>query len=154
MDQPLMCARFAVRLAPSRLPIGSDTTSMTRHPSCGLVEPPPTLIANTHTWWSPGARTTGIDIPIADRAPQPPELACEKRFFRGFPEPGWSNALNASLAEAVQTRPDLSDAANAELEQIPVDEQWLREHRKSLGSRPIRVITAAQHKPDTIAAEA
>jgi len=91
---------------------------------------------------------------LANHVPQPPELACDKRFFRGFPEPGWSEPLNAALAHAVHTRPDLSDAADAELEQIPGDEFWLSQHRKSLGSRPVRVITAAQHKPDTIAAEA
>jgi pimeloyl-ACP methyl ester carboxylesterase len=86
--------------------------------------------------------------------PQPAELACDKRFFRGFPEPGWSAALNAALAKAVHARADLSDAANAELVEIPADELWLRQHRISLGSRPVRVITAAQHKPDTIAAQA
>ncbi|HWC55950.1 MAG TPA: alpha/beta hydrolase [Sphingomicrobium sp.] len=86
--------------------------------------------------------------------PQPLELGCDKRFFRGFPEPGWSEALNAALAKDVHTRPELSDAANAELVQIPADELWLRQHRTSLGARPIRVITSAQHKPDTIAAQA
>jgi pimeloyl-ACP methyl ester carboxylesterase len=91
---------------------------------------------------------------LAAHVPQPPELACDKRFFRGFPDPGWSEAVNSALAGAVHTRPELSDAANAELEQIPGDEQWLREHRKSLGSRPVRIITAAQHKPETIAAQA
>jgi len=91
---------------------------------------------------------------LAAHLPQPPELACDKRFFRGFPESGWSDALNSVLAQAVHTRADLSDAANAELEQIPADEFWLQEHRKSLGSRPVRVITAAQHKPETIAAQA
>lgn len=91
---------------------------------------------------------------LADHVPQPPELACDKRFFRGFPEPGWSDSLNATLAREVHTRPELSDAANAELEQIPGDEEWLREHRKSLGSRPIRVVTWAQHKPETISAQA
>jgi pimeloyl-ACP methyl ester carboxylesterase len=91
---------------------------------------------------------------LAAHVPQPPELACDERFFRGFPEPGWSDTLNASLAEAVHTRPDLSDAANAELEQIPGDELWLREHDKPLGSTPVRVITAASHKLDTIAAQA
>ena len=93
------------------------------------------------------------DALTADR-PQPPELACDKRFFRGFPEPGWSEALNGALANAVHTRPGLSDAANAELTQIPGDELWLRQHRMSLGARPVRVITAAQHKPDNIAAQA
>lgn len=91
---------------------------------------------------------------LAAHVPQPAELACDKRFFRGFPEPAWSEPLNAALANAVHTRPDLSDAANAELEQIPADEQWLREHRKPLGSRPVRVITAAQHKSETVTAQA
>ncbi|HJP69734.1 MAG TPA: hypothetical protein VJ846_12605 [Sphingomicrobium sp.] len=58
------------------------------------------------------------------------------------------------LATAVHTRPQLSDTANAELEEIPADELWLAQHRKSLGSRPIRIITAAQHRPETIVAEA
>jgi pimeloyl-ACP methyl ester carboxylesterase len=91
---------------------------------------------------------------LAAHVPQPPELTCDKRFFRGFPDPGWSEVVNSALARAVHTRPELSDAANAELEQIPGDELWLREHRKSLGSRPVRIITAAQHKPETIAAQA
>lgn len=91
---------------------------------------------------------------LAAHLPQPPELACDKRFFRGFPEPGWSAALNASLADAVHTRAGLSDAANDELAEIPGDELWLREHRQSLGSKPVRVITWGQHKPDTIAAQA
>ncbi|HEX5257287.1 MAG TPA: alpha/beta hydrolase [Sphingomicrobium sp.] len=91
---------------------------------------------------------------LAAHVPQPPELVCDRRFFRGFPEPGWSGPLNTALADAVHTRPDLSDAANAELVEIPGDEEWLREHSKSLGSRPIRVITWAQHKPETIAAQA
>ena len=91
---------------------------------------------------------------LAAHAVQPSELACNKRFFRGFPDPAWSKEVNAALAEAVNSRPDLSDAANAELEQIPLDELWLQQHRRSLGSKPVRVITAAQHKPDTIAAQA
>ena len=91
---------------------------------------------------------------LASHVPQPAELACDKRFFRGFPEPGWSAAVNSALANAVHTRPNLSDTANAELENIPADELWLQQHRQSLGTKPVRVITAAQHKPETIAAEA
>lgn len=91
---------------------------------------------------------------LAAHMPQPPELACDKRFFRGFPDPGLSDAVNSALANAVRTQPGLSDTANAELEEIPVDELWLRQHRISLGSKPMRVITAAQHKPETIAAQA
>lgn len=91
---------------------------------------------------------------LAAQVPQPPELACDKRFFRGFPDPGWSNAVDSALAKAVHTRTDLSDTANAELEEIPDDELWLREHGETLGSKPVRVITAAQHKPETVAAQA
>jgi len=91
---------------------------------------------------------------LSAHQPQPAELNCDKRFFRGFPEPGWSPALNDALAAAVHTRPDLSEAANAELTQIPEDELWLVQHRVSLGSRPVRVITAAQHRPDVIASQA
>lgn len=90
---------------------------------------------------------------LAVHIPQPPELACDQRFFRGFPDPAWSSAVNAALAGAVHTRPDLSDTANSELQEIPVDELWLSEHRRSRGSKPVRVITAAQHKPETIAAQ-
>lgn len=91
---------------------------------------------------------------LATHVPQPSELACDSRFFRGFPEPAWSPPVNAALADAVHTRADLSDTAGAELEEIPVDELWLRQHRRSLGSKPVRVITAALHKPETIAAQA
>ena len=91
---------------------------------------------------------------LAAHAPQPSELACNKRFFRGFPDPAWSDPVNAALADAVRTRPDLSDAANAELKEIPGDELWLQQHHKSLGSKPVRIITAAQHKPEMIAAQA
>lgn len=86
---------------------------------------------------------------LAAHLPQPPELACDARFFRGLPEPSWSSALNSSLADAVNTRPELSDAANDELAEIPGNELWLREHRKSLGSKPVRVITALQNYSDT-----
>ena len=36
---------------------------------------------------------------LAAHVPQPPELGCDKRFFRGFPDPGWSEAVNSALAE-------------------------------------------------------
>lgn len=88
---------------------------------------------------------------LAAHLTQPPELACDQRFFRRLPDPVWSNALNAMLAKAIHTRPELSDAANAELTEIPGDELWLREHSNSLGTKPVRVITATQHYSDTAA---
>ena len=126
-----------------------------------LVDPDPTdvgtpeQVGHAHSFYIEQAvQIQRCGDALRDHVPQPPELACDKRFFRGFPEPGWSAALNAAVAKAVHTRPELSDAANAELEQIPADELWLRQHRKSLGVKPVRVITAAQHRPDTIAAQA
>jgi pimeloyl-ACP methyl ester carboxylesterase len=88
---------------------------------------------------------------LAAHLAQPPELACDQRFFRRLPDPVWSKELNSFLAEAIHTRPELSDAANAELAEIPGDELWLREHGNSLGSTPLRVITAAQRYSDTAA---
>jgi len=115
----------------------------------------PQQIARAHSFYIQQAREIqGCADALRAHVPQPPELACDKRFFRGFPEPGWSPALNAALADAVHTRPDLSDGADAELVQIPEDELWLREHQVSLGSRPLRVITAGQRKPEDIAAQA
>jgi pimeloyl-ACP methyl ester carboxylesterase len=126
-----------------------------------LIDPDPTdsetaeRIATAHGFYIHQAKEIQrCRDTLAAHVPQPPDLACDKRFFRGFPDPGWSEPVNAALARAVHTRPGLSDAANAELEQIPVDEQWLRQHRKPFGSKPVRVITAAQHKPETIAAQA
>ena len=119
------------------------------------AETTPEQVAHAHTVFIDQAtQIQRCGDALRDHVPQPPELACDKRFFRGFPEPGWSGPLNAALANAVNTRPDLSNAANAELTQIPGDELWLVQHRISLGSRPVRVITAAQHRPDTIAAQA
>lgn len=115
----------------------------------------PEQIARAHTLYVRQAREIQrCRDTLAAHVSQPVELACDKRFFRGFPDPGWSDRMNSALANAVHTRPDLSDTANAELEEIPNDELWLREHREMLGSARLRVITAAQHKPETIAAQA
>jgi pimeloyl-ACP methyl ester carboxylesterase len=91
---------------------------------------------------------------IAAHAPPEPALGCDRRFFRGFPDPALSPTLNAMLGNAVRTRADLSDAANAELEELPGDELWLRQHRRSLGAAPVRLVTAAQHYGDTEATPA
>ena len=115
----------------------------------------PQQVARAHTVYvEQAAEIQRCRDTLADHLPQPGELSCDKRFFRGFPDPGWSDAVNSALANAVKSRPDLSDAANAELAEIPGDELWLQEHRTTLGSKPVRVITDARHKPDTIAAQA
>ncbi|HEX5182147.1 MAG TPA: alpha/beta hydrolase [Allosphingosinicella sp.] len=81
-------------------------------------------------------------------SPGPPELHCDRRFFRGFPEKNWSDPLNALLLREVRTRPELFDTVIAELEELPADEFALRQHRRSLGSRPVRVLIAAPYYTD------
>src|SRR5262249_29199408 len=78
-----------------------------------------------------------------------PKLTCEQRFFRGFPEKAWSPGLNAALLHAAQTRVALYDADLAELEEMPGDEVRLEAYRLSLGSRPIRILTAARPTVDS-----
>ena len=37
------------------------------------------------------------------------------------------------------------DAFISEMEEMPWDEAWLMQHRRSLGSRPVRVLTTGNH---------
>jgi pimeloyl-ACP methyl ester carboxylesterase len=82
-------------------------------------------------------------------APGPPELSCDHRFFRGFPDKSWSDPLNRLLLHEVRTRPDLFDTVIAELEELPGDEFALRQHRRSLGNRPLRVLDSVPFFADT-----
>lgn len=110
----------------------------------------PERIAQSHNFFvRQAAQIQQCRDALAAHLPSPPELSCDQRFFRRLPDPVWSNALNSFLAEAIHTRPELSDTANAELEELPGDELYLQQHRVSLGSRPVRVITVAQHFSDS-----
>jgi formylglycine-generating enzyme required for sulfatase activity len=53
--------------------------------------------------------------------------------------------LNAKLLEIAQTKIAMYDAYASEMEQTPSDEIWLQQHRRSFGSRPIRVLTSGNH---------
>lgn len=66
---------------------------------------------------------------------------CPSMFFRGLPEKMFSGALNAAMLAQVNTQTSLYDAAISEMEQMPWDEAYLRQHVTSFGSRPVRVIT-------------
>ena len=71
---------------------------------------------------------------------------CPRYFFRGLPEREWWSAqLNAKLLEIAETNAAMYDADTSEMEQTPADETWLRRHRRSFGSRPIRVLTSGNH---------
>jgi pimeloyl-ACP methyl ester carboxylesterase len=66
-------------------------------------------------------------------------------FFRGLPETMWSPELNAKLLELVQTKVAIYDSYISEMEQMPADEADLEQHSRSLGSRPLRVLSTGNH---------
>jgi pimeloyl-ACP methyl ester carboxylesterase len=70
---------------------------------------------------------------------------CAQQFFRGLPETAWSPALNAALLHIAQTKVAMYDAYISEMEQMPWDETYLKAHRRSLGSRPVIVISTGNH---------
>jgi pimeloyl-ACP methyl ester carboxylesterase len=87
--------------------------------------------------------------PLPELPPRPgqPHRTCAQQFFRGLPEAEWSPELNAKLLEIAQTKVAMYDAYLSEMEQVPADEAWLQQHRRTsgLGSRPIRVLTSGNH---------
>lgn len=70
---------------------------------------------------------------------------CAQRFFRGLPEAAWSKELNAKVLEIAQTKAAMYDSYASEMEQTASDETYLQQHRRSFGSRPIRVLTSGNH---------
>jgi pimeloyl-ACP methyl ester carboxylesterase len=82
--------------------------------------------------------------PLPSRAGRPPRN-CAEQFFRGLPESMWSAELNAKLLQLAETKTAMWDAYISEMEQTPWDEAYLQKHQRSLGSRPIRVLTSGNH---------
>jgi pimeloyl-ACP methyl ester carboxylesterase len=74
-----------------------------------------------------------------------PVSSCAQQFFRGLPEQTWSPELNAKLLELAQTKVAMYDTYISEMEQMPEDEAYLQQHSRSLGSRPIRVLSTGNH---------
>jgi pimeloyl-ACP methyl ester carboxylesterase len=79
------------------------------------------------------------------RPGQPPQTCAQQFFFRGLPEAEWSPELNAKVLEIAQTKVAMYDAYSSEMEQTASDETYLQQHRRSFGSRPIRVLTSGNH---------
>jgi pimeloyl-ACP methyl ester carboxylesterase len=73
------------------------------------------------------------------------KTCAQELFFRGLPEAEWSPDLNAKLLEIAQTKIAMYDAYASEMEQMTRDEDYLQQHSRSFGSRPIRVITSGHH---------
>jgi pimeloyl-ACP methyl ester carboxylesterase len=82
---------------------------------------------------------------VSSRPGRPPQTCAQQFFFRGLPEAEWSPELNAKLLEVAQTKVAMYDSYSSEMEQTPVDEIYLQQHRRSFGSRPIRVLTSGNH---------
>ena len=122
----------------------------------GDVEPPDIQRAH-HDYFIIQARELGAcraavaqGRPLASVPPPPnqPNYTCEQRFFRGFPNPAWSSGLNASLLNMVSTRVPVYDEVIAELEAMPGSELELQQQRRSLGARPLRILTAGRLASD------
>ena len=74
-----------------------------------------------------------------------PPRSCAQQFFRGLPEVMWSAGLNDKLLELAQTKVAMYDAYISEMEEMPRDEAYLEQNRRSFGSRPIRVLSTGYH---------
>ena len=92
------------------------------------------------------AIATGKPLPQEPAAAGHPARSCAQQFFfRGFPEAMWSPELNARVLELAQTKVAMYDSYISEMEQMPADETYLEQHSRSLGSRPIRVLSTGNH---------
>lgn len=84
-------------------------------------------------------------LPALPSRPGQPQRTCAQQFFRGLPEAEWSLELNAKLLEIAETKVAMYDAYISEMEQMSEDEFYLQQHRRSFGSRPVRVLTSGNH---------
>jgi pimeloyl-ACP methyl ester carboxylesterase len=92
------------------------------------------------------AIAAGAPLPQAPAGPRGQVRSCAQQFFfRGLPEAMWSPELNAKLLEIAQSKVAMYDSYISEMEQMPVDEEYLEAHSRSLGSRPIRVLSTGNH---------
>jgi pimeloyl-ACP methyl ester carboxylesterase len=92
------------------------------------------------------AIAAGKPLPQVPTRPGSPSRNCAQDFFfRGLPEARWSPELNAKLLALVQTKVSMYDSYISEMEQMPVDEAYLEQHSRSLGSHPIRVLSTGNH---------
>jgi pimeloyl-ACP methyl ester carboxylesterase len=92
----------------------------------------------------------GAPLPLVPGSPGRPSRTCAQQFFRGLPEIAWSPELNATLLRIAQTKVAMYDAYISEMEQMAADEAYLRQHRRSFGARPIRVLTTGNHAIGTL----
>jgi formylglycine-generating enzyme required for sulfatase activity len=68
-----------------------------------------------------------------------------------LPEASWSEQLNAAVLHIAQTKVAMYDAYISEMEEMAWDEAYLKQHRRSLGSRPVIVISTGNHGVGSLA---
>jgi len=91
------------------------------------------------------AIAAGRPLPTAPSRPGQPKRTCAQAFFRGLPERMWSKVLNAKLMDITSHKLALWDAVISEMAETPAAEVWLIEHMRSLGAKPVRIITTGNH---------
>ncbi len=113
-----------------------------------------------HEWTVDGQGLIACRSALANHQPLPPipsighsytpapNTPCSHQFFRGLPMKEWSPELNAVVMHIANTRLALYDASISEMQNIPADTNWLIEHRRSFGDRPLVILTAQNHDYD------
>ena len=81
--------------------------------------------------------------------PDHPGWSCNDYFYQGLPEEKFSAQLNAALLHLAATKVAMYDTLISGVEQRLSDDTYLQQHRTSLGSRPLRIITADHHISDS-----
>ena len=94
----------------------------------------------------------GKPLPALSPAPNEPTHTCAQMFFRSWPEVAWSSELNDKLLLLAQTKVAMWDAFISEMEQMPSAEAYLKQHRRSFGSRPLRVLSTGNHGVGSVTA--
>lgn len=96
------------------------------------------------------AVAAGKPLPPLPTLPGEAPRTCAQQFFRGIPEVAWSPELNAALLKIAQSKVAMYDAYISEMEEVPADELYLQQNRRSFGTRPVRIITTGNHAVGTI----
>jgi pimeloyl-ACP methyl ester carboxylesterase len=93
----------------------------------------------------------GKPLPPLSSLPGATNRTCAQMFFRSWPEAAWSPQLNDKLLQIAQTKVAMYDSFISEMEQMPWDEAYLKKHRRSFGSRPLRVVSTGNHAVGSVA---
>lgn len=93
--------------------------------------------------------TLAAGKPLTSPPADHPGWTCLSYSFRGIPDPHLSTELNDAMVRIMSTKTAMYAALYSGVGQRGRDEAFLRSHRRSLGSRPLRIILAAYEIPLT-----